>query len=67
MAGAHYMNKLLQFINVINQETRDQGEGGFLNNDPDHWAECGVYTPADLELYLEKEHERNMYKNQLGE
>ena len=67
MAGAHYTNDLVNHINILNQQTRDRGAVGFLTNDPDHWAEYGVYTIGDFQLYLEREHERNMYKSQLGE
>ena len=65
--GPHYQNDLVNHINILNQQTRDRGAVGFLTNDPDHWASYGVYTIGDFQLYLEREHERNMYKNSLGE
>tara|TARA_B000000460_G_scaffold233466_1_gene193189 strand:+ start:985 stop:1185 length:201 start_codon:yes stop_codon:yes gene_type:complete len=65
--GPHYQNDLVNHINILNQQTRDRGAVGFLTNDPDHWAGYGVYTIGDFQLYLEREHERNMYKNSLGE
>ena len=65
--GPHYMNELVNHINKINQQTRARGAVGFLTNDPDHWAGYGVYTIGQFQLYLEREHERNMYKSQLGE
>ena len=61
--GPHYMNELVKHINKLNEETRKSGAVGFLTNDPDHWAEYGVYTIGDFQVYLEREHERNMYKN----
>ena len=67
MAGAHYTNELINHINKLNQQTRDRGAVGFLTNDPDHWAGYGVYTIGQFQLYLEREHEHNMYKNSLGE
>ena len=67
MAGAHYMNELVNHINKLNQDGKDRGGNVFLTNDPDHWAGYGVYTIGDFQLYLEREHERNMYKSQLGE
>ncbi len=51
--GAHYTNALVNHINKLNQQTIDRG--------------AGVYTIGDFQLYLEREHERNMYKSQLGE
>ena len=37
---------------------------GQLTNDPDHWAEYGVYTPKQLEAYLDKEAEREYRKEE---
>ena len=65
--GAHYRNPLVIHINKLNQQTLDRGEVGILTNDPSHWAGYGVYTVGDFQDYLEREHERNMYKSQLGE
>jgi hypothetical protein len=65
--GAHYTNDLVNHINKLNQQTIDRGAVGILTNDPSHWAGYGVYTIGDFQLYLEREHERNMYKSQLGE
>ena len=65
--GAHIHNELVNHINKLNQETIDSGAVGILTNDPDHWAEYGVYTVGDFQDYLEREYERNMYKNKLGE
>ena len=65
--GPHYQHDLVNHINILNPQTRDRGAVGFLTNDPDHWASYGVYTIGDFQLYLEREHERNMYKNSLGE
>ena len=65
--GPHYQNDLVNHINILNQQTRDLGAVGFLTTEPDHWAGYGVYTIGDFQLYLEREHERNMYKNSLGE
>ena len=39
----------------------------FIQSQNEHWAEYGVYTIGDFQVYLEREHERNMYKNSLGE
>jgi len=60
--------KLVEHINKINAESKKEMElekhlwVGMLTNDPDHWAEYGVHTVADLELYLEREYEREMRK-----
>ncbi len=65
--GAHYTNELVNHINKLNQANIDSGIVSILTNDPDHWAEYGVYTIGDFQTYLEREHERNMYKNRIGE
>ena len=58
------MNKLIEHINKINEETRARGAVGFLTNDPDHWAGYGVYTIGEFQLYLEREYEHNMRKDE---
>ena len=62
--GPHYMNKLVEHINKLNEETRARGAVGFLTNDPDHWAGYGVYTIAQFQDYLEKEYQHNMQKEE---
>ena len=62
--GPHYTNELINHINKINEETRKRGAVGFLTNDPDHWAGYGVYTIGEFQLYLEREYEHNMRKDE---
>ena len=62
--GPHYMNKLVEHINKLNEETRARGAVGFLTNDPEHWAGYGVYTIAQFQDYLEKEYQHNMQKEE---
>ena len=62
--GPHYTNELINHINKLNEETRARGAVGFLTNDPDHWAGYGVYTIGDFQLYLEREYEHNMRKEE---
>ena len=54
--------KLVEHINKLNEQTKARGAVGFLTNDPKHWAGYGVYTIEQFQLYLEREHERNMEK-----
>ena len=56
------MSELIKHINKLNEQTRARGAVGFLTNDLKHWASYGVYTIGDFQLYLEREHERNMEK-----
>ena len=62
--GPHYMNKLVEHINKLNEETRARGAVGLLTNDPEHWAGYGVYTIAQFQDYLEKEYQHNMQKEE---
>ena len=59
-----FTTELINHINTLNQQTRDRGANGFLTNDPDHWAGYGVYTIGDFQLYLEREYEHNMRKEE---
>ena len=58
-------NELVKHIDKINadaQKAMDNDPGlwiGKLTNDPDHWADYGVYSPQTLEAYLDAEAERN--------
>lgn len=53
--------ELVRYINQLNadaQRDMDENEGlyiGLLTNDPDHWADYGVYDPYTLEKYLDNE------------
>ena len=38
---------------------------GKLTNDPDHWAEYGVYSPRTLDAYLYAEASRQTYKEEM--
>ena len=62
--GPHYMNKLVEHINKLNEETRARGAVGFLTNDPEHWAGYGVYTIAQFQDYLEREYQHNLRKDE---
>jgi len=35
-----------------------------LTNDPEHWADYGVYTIKQLGDYLEKEYQHNVEKDE---
>ena len=58
------MSELIKHINKLNEQTRARGAVGFLTNDPDHWAGYGVYTIGDFQLYLEREHQHNLRKDE---
>ena len=58
------MNKLIEHINKLNEQTNARGAVGFLTNDPDHWARYGVYTIGEFQLYLEREYEHKMRKDE---
>ena len=62
--GPHYMNKLVEHINKLNEETRARGAVGLLTNDPEHWAGYGVYTIAQFQDYLEREYQHNIQKEE---
>ena len=54
---------LMEYINGLNEVAREKMKAdpnlwiGELTNDPDHWAEYGVYTPKQLGAYLDREAE----------
>ena len=62
--GPHYMNKLVEHINKLNEKTRARGAVGFLTNDPDHWASYNVYTIGQFQDYLEREYQHNVKKDE---
>ena len=53
--------QLIEHINKINEDGQKRMDAnpnlwvGKLTNDPDHWADYGVYTPEDFERYLDNE------------
>ena len=53
--------QLIEYINKINADAQSRMNEnpniwiGKLTNDPDHWADYGVYTPEDFERYLDNE------------
>jgi len=53
--------QLIEYINKINENAQSKMDEnpnlwvGRLTNDPDHWADYGVYTPEDFERYLDNE------------
>ena len=59
---------LMEYINGLNEVAREKMKAdpnlwiGELINDPDHWAEYGVYTPKQLDAYLDKEAEDALEK-----
>ena len=63
--GAHYTNELVNHINKLNQANIDSGIVSILTNDPDHWAEYGVYSPRTLDAYLDAEASRQTYKEEM--
>jgi len=52
---------LINHINKVNADAQSRMDAipnlwiGKLTNDPDHWADYGVYTPEDFERYLDNE------------
>jgi len=59
-----YLKEQMTLINHINKMNEDGQKHmdanpnlwvGKLTNDPDHWADYGVYTPEDFERYLDNE------------
>jgi hypothetical protein len=40
---------------------------GKLTNDPDHWADYGVYSPEGFERYLDNEAKHNQEKEEFYE
>ena len=57
---------LMNYINELIEEAQKRMDAepslwiSKLTNDPDHWAEYGVYTPKQLDSYLDKEAEREL-------
>ena len=53
--------QLIEHINKFNEDNQSKMDEnpnlwiGRLTNDPDHWADYGVYTPEDFERYLDNE------------
>ena len=53
--------QLIEHINKFNEDNQSKMDEnpnlwvGRLTNDPDHWADYGVYTPEDFEKYLDNE------------
>ena len=53
--------QLIEYINKFNEDNQSKMDEnpnlwvGRLTNDPDHWADYGVYTPEDFEKYLDNE------------
>ena len=53
--------RLINHINKVNADAKSMMDElsnlwvGKLTNDPDHWADYGVYTPEDFERYLDNE------------
>lgn len=65
---AELLVKHIDSINLESQKEMDNNPDlfiGMLTNDIHHWAEYGVHTVADLELYLEREYEREMRKESM--
>ena len=63
--------ELVKYIDKLNadSETLMEENPGLwiskLTNDPDHWADYGVYSPQTLEAYLDAEAEREIRKEYL--
>jgi len=55
-------DNLVEYINEMNEKTKARGAVGSLTNDPEHWADYGVYTIAQLLDYLEREFQHNVEK-----
>ena len=57
---------LMNYINELNEKTQELMDANpniwisKLINDPDHWAEYGVFTPKHLDAYLDKESDREL-------
>tara|TARA_B100000809_G_scaffold222430_1_gene231392 strand:- start:719 stop:979 length:261 start_codon:yes stop_codon:yes gene_type:complete len=57
-------NNLSEHINKLNEQSKARGAAGTLTNDMDHWASYGVYNIGQFQLYLEREFEHNMAKDE---
>jgi len=61
---------LIEHIDSINEKAQAEMDAnpktfiGILTNDPNHWAEYGVYTPEQFEKYLLDEAEHQIRKAQ---
>ena len=59
---------LVEHINNINAKAQAKMDAnpntyiGIFTNDPEHWAEYGIYTPEQFGQYLDDECEREMRK-----
>ena len=70
MSNINYENRdkrwnpvLVNYINELNAKTKARGAIGTLTNDPEHWADYGVYTIKQLGDYLEREFQHNVEKD----
>ena len=64
--GQFIERRLVKHINKLNadsQKLMDENPGlfiGNLTNDPEHWFGYGIYSPAQLDYYLNAEAEINI-------
>tara|TARA_Y100000590_G_scaffold13532_1_gene16343 strand:- start:223 stop:468 length:246 start_codon:yes stop_codon:yes gene_type:complete len=64
-------NELVKYIDKLNADSEklmEENPGfwiGKLTNDPDHWAEYGVYDPYTLDAYLDAQAAREIRKESL--
>ena len=62
-----FMNErreLVEHINKLNEQSKATGAVGTLTNDLDHWAGYGVFNIGQFQLYLEREYEHNLRKDE---
>jgi len=68
--GPHYTNELVIYINEMNAEAQKRMDAdptlwvGKMTNDPDHWADYGVYTVDQFLDYLDQEYQHNLEKEE---
>lgn len=72
-AAEAFGDDLVAYLRAVNTEARLSEEMpkdgtwiGALTEDPAHWAEIGVKTPADLDAYLQGCFEREMQKEMMA-
>lgn len=59
--------KLIEHIKKLNAETKASGAVGMLCEDVKHWQYYNVFDIEDFQNYLQREYDRNLYKEMLND
>ena len=59
--------KLIEHIKKLNAETKASGAVGMLCEDVKHWESYNVFDIGDFQNYLQREYDRNLYKEMLND